>query len=75
MDATPPVGSMMAYDKVVRQDDLPLRCRGVVLIGGEPIVLCAVDWIGLANEGHEAQRLWPRARQMGPCGVAYAAPA
>src|SRR6187431_3712203 len=57
VDATPPVGSMMAYDKVVRQDDLPLRCRGVVLIGaGEPIVLCAFDWIGLANEGHDAFR-------------------
>lgn len=57
VDATPPVGSMMAYDKVVRQDDLPLRCRGIVLIGaGEPIVLCAFDWIGLANEGHDAFR-------------------
>src|SRR5262245_20965231 len=54
VDATPPVGSMMAYDKVLRQDDLPLRCRGVVLLGaGEPIVLCALDWIGLANEGHD----------------------
>src|SRR6476619_3711413 len=57
VDATPPVGSMMAYDKVVRQDDLPLRCRGVVLIGaGEPIVLCAFDWIGLANEGNDVFR-------------------
>ena len=54
VDATPPVGSMMAYDKVVRQDDLPLRCRGVVLLGaGEPIVLCALDWIGIANEGQD----------------------
>ncbi|HZL91031.1 MAG TPA: hypothetical protein VFB96_21880 [Pirellulaceae bacterium] len=57
VDATPPVGSMMAYDKVIRTDDLPLRLRGVVLIGaGEPIVLCAVDWIGIANEGHDAFR-------------------
>ncbi len=57
VDATPPVGSMMAYDKVVRTDDLPLRCRGIVLIGaGEPIVLCALDWIGLANEGHDVFR-------------------
>ena len=57
VDATPPVGSTMAYDKVVRQDDLPLRCRGVVLLGaGEPIVLCAMDWIGLANEAHDAFR-------------------
>ncbi len=55
VDATPPVGSMMAYDKVIRTDDLPLRLRGVVLLGaGEPIVLCAVDWIGIANESHDA---------------------
>src|SRR5262245_49991890 len=54
VDATPPVGSMMAYDKVLRKDDLPLRCRGVVLLGaGEPIVLCALDWIGVANEGQD----------------------
>lgn len=57
VDATPPVGSMMAYDRVIRQDDLPLRLRGIVLVGaGEPIVLCAVDWIGIANEGHDAFR-------------------
>jgi hypothetical protein len=56
-DATPPVGSMMAYDRVVRHDDLSLRCRGIVLLGsGQPIVLCAVDWIGIANEGHDAFR-------------------
>jgi len=57
IDATPPVGSMMAYDKVLRQDDLPLRCRGVVLLGaGQPIVLCALDWIGIANEGQDVFR-------------------
>jgi hypothetical protein len=57
VDATPPIGSMMAYDKVIRQDDLPLQCRGVVLLGaGEPIVLCAVDWIGIANEGNDVFR-------------------
>src|SRR5437588_7217779 len=57
VDATPPVGSMMAYDKVLRQDDLALRCRGVAVLGaGEPIVLCALDWIGIANEGHDAFR-------------------
>lgn len=57
VDATPPVGSMMAYDRVLRHDDLPLRCRGVVLLGArEPIVLCALDWIGVANEGHDAFR-------------------
>lgn len=55
IDATPPLGSMMAYDPVRRVDELGLRCRGVVLQGaGEPIVLCAVDWIGIGNEGHDA---------------------
>ena len=58
VDATPPLGSAMAYDPVKRLDDLTLRCRGVVITGsGEPIVLCAVDWIGIANEGHDAFRL------------------
>src|SRR5947208_4134888 len=55
VDATPPIGSRMAYDPVTNRWDLGLRARGVVLMGaGEPIVLCAVDWIGIANEGHDA---------------------
>ena len=57
VDATPPLGYAMAYDPVKRLDELPLRCRGIVLTGAEqPIVLCAVDWIGIANEGHDAFR-------------------
>jgi hypothetical protein len=48
---------MMAYDPVLRRDDLPLRCRGIVLLGaGEPIVLCAMDWIGIGNDGHDVFR-------------------
>ncbi len=55
VDATPPVGSEMAYDPVKRLDEMTLRCRGIVLLGPDkPIVLCAVDWIGIANEGHDA---------------------
>jgi hypothetical protein len=47
----------MAYDPVKRVDDLTLRCRGIVILGADqPIVLCAVDWIGIANEGHDAFR-------------------
>ncbi len=58
VDATPPLGSAMAYDPVKRLDELTLRCRGIVILGSEqPIVLCAVDWIGIANEGHDAFRL------------------
>jgi len=57
IDATPPVGSDMAYDPVTNKWELGLRARGAVLLGsGEPIVLCAVDWIGIANEGHDAFR-------------------
>jgi hypothetical protein len=60
VDVTPPVGSMMAYDPVKAQGELGLRGRGVILLGaGEPIVLCAVDWIGISNETHDVfqQRL------------------
>ena len=47
----------MAYDPVKRLDELTLRCRGIVIVGaGKPIVLCAVDWIGIANEGHDQFR-------------------
>src|SRR5436190_13749016 len=57
IDATPPIGSFMAYDPVTNKWDLGLRARGVVLLGaGDPIVLCALDWIGIANEGHDAFR-------------------
>ncbi len=55
IDATPPIGSLMAYDPVTNKWDLGLRARGIVLQGaGKPIVLCAIDWIGIANEAHEA---------------------
>src|SRR3954451_9658446 len=52
VDASPPVGSPLAYDPT-KEVVHPLSCRGVVLIGdGEPVVLCAVDWIGIGNDGH-----------------------
>lgn len=54
VDATPPLGSPMAYDPVKRLDELTLRCRGIVILGsGKPVIVCAVDWIGIANEGHD----------------------
>jgi len=57
VDATPPIGSAMAYQPVRRLDEMTLRCRGIVILGAQqPIVLCAVDWIGIANEGHDAFR-------------------
>lgn len=57
IDATPPIGSLMAYDPVTNKWDMSLRARGVVLLGaGDPIVLCALDWIGIANEAYDAFR-------------------
>ena len=51
VDASPPVGSPLAYDPT-KGIAHPLSCRGLVLMGeGRPIVLCAVDWIGIANDG------------------------
>src|SRR5436309_6342269 len=51
VDASPPIGSPMAYDPT-KEVLHPLSCRGVVLIGdGQPVVLCAVDWIGIGNDG------------------------
>src|SRR5262245_28081715 len=57
IDATPPIGSWMAYDPVTNVWEMGLRARGIVLLGaGEPIVLCALDWIGIANEGQDEFR-------------------
>jgi len=57
IDATPPIGSWMAFDPVTNTWEMGLRARGIALLGaGEPIVLCAVDWIGIANEGQDAFR-------------------
>lgn len=51
VDASPPVGSNLAYDPAIGVQT-PLSCRGVVLIGaGRPIVLCAIDWIGIGTGG------------------------
>ena len=55
VDATPPVGSPVAYVRARSITD-PLSARGIVLLGaGKPIVLCAVDWIGIVGSG---QDLW-----------------
>lgn len=52
-DVTPPIGSPVAY-ATARSIVNPLSAKGIVFISdGKPIVLCAVDWIGIANEGLE----------------------
>ena len=54
IDATPPIGSDLTYDPMVNVWDLGLRAKGLVLTGaGTPIVLCAIDWIGIANESQD----------------------
>lgn len=57
VDATPPVGSLLAYDPMINSWDMGLRARGIVLLGaGQPIVMCAIDWIGISNESQDAFR-------------------
>ncbi|MDZ4848048.1 MAG: hypothetical protein SGI77_02035 [Pirellulaceae bacterium] len=59
IDATPPIGSPLCNGAVkpVKEIVTSLTARGVVLLGaGEPIVLCAFDWVGIANESHDAFR-------------------
>src|SRR5262245_36691664 len=56
VDASPPIGSPLAYDPT-REVTTPLSCRGIVLLGNEaPIILCALDWIGVGNDGHREFR-------------------
>lgn len=53
VDASPPIGSPVAY-ATTRSITDSLSARGIVILSGQkPIVLCAVDWIGIANEGLE----------------------
>ncbi|MCX6222673.1 MAG: hypothetical protein NTZ69_17025 [Bacteroidia bacterium] len=54
IDATPPVGSHLAYDSMIGSWDMGLRARGIVLSGaGQPVVLCAIDWIGISGESQD----------------------
>ena len=63
VDVSPPIGSPVAYVDAKEIVD-PLSARGVVLLSGErPIVLCAVDFIGIGNEGQDAwKRPWRKRR-------------
>jgi hypothetical protein len=54
VDATPPAGSNLTYDPMINSWDLGLRAKGIVILGaGEPIVMCSVDWIGIANHSQD----------------------
>ncbi len=57
VDATPPLGCPLCNGAVqpAKQIVDRLTARGIVLLGdGLPIVLCAVDWLGIANGGHDS---------------------
>lgn len=58
-DVTPPLGSPLGYGYygVAKEIVDPLSARGIVILSDQqPIVLCAVDWIGLNNAGHDIFR-------------------
>jgi len=59
IDATPPLGAPLCGGSVQPAMKIvtPLTARGVILLGaGEPIVLCAVDWVGIGNQSYDAFR-------------------
>lgn len=54
VNATPEIGTPVAYAPARSITD-SLSARGIVLLSDQaPIVLCAVDWIGISNEGLDA---------------------
>jgi len=56
VDVSPPIGGTVAYAKAVSIED-PLYAKGIVILSDEkPVVLCSVDWLGIANEGQDAWR-------------------
>jgi len=56
VDVTPPKGAPLCYSLVVpvAEVESPLLAKGVVLYpaGQKPIVLCAVDWLGIGGDSH-----------------------
>ncbi len=56
VNVSPPIGSPVAY-AMARSIEDSLMAKGIVLLSDEkPVVLCAVDWLGIANEGQDAWR-------------------
>jgi hypothetical protein len=59
VDVTPPIGAPLCQGLVPPAKEVvdPLSARGLVLLGAQkPIVLVAVDWVGIGNEGLDAWR-------------------
>jgi hypothetical protein len=58
-DVTPPLGSPLCDGAVPPANEIVdrLSARGIVLLGSDaPIVLCAVDWVGIGNGGYDTWR-------------------
>ncbi len=59
-EVTPPLGSVLCGGARMpaRAVTDPLSARGIVILpaGQKPIVLCAIDWVSIANGGHDAWR-------------------
>ncbi len=58
-DVTPPIGTPLCDGLVPPAKEIvdPLLARGIILFTNEkPIVLVAVDWVGIGNSGHHAFR-------------------
>lgn len=57
VDVTPPIGSPLAYDPT-KEITEPLSLRGLILNpeGQKPIVLCSIDWLGVANAAQDEFR-------------------
>lgn len=54
LDVTPPAGHDLAYVPMIKSWDLGLRAKGIVLLGaGQPIVLVALDWIGITDQCYD----------------------
>src|SRR5262245_8224363 len=58
-DVTPPLGAPLCDALVPPAKEIVdrLSARGVVLLSADkPVVLCAVDWVGIGNSGYDAFR-------------------
>jgi hypothetical protein len=58
-DVTPPLGAPLCNGSIKPAARIVdrLSARGVILVGrGKPIVICAFDWVGIGNAGHDAMR-------------------
>jgi hypothetical protein len=59
VDATPPLGCPLCDGGVAPAKKIvdPLSARGIILLTNEsPVVLCAVDWVGIGNSGYDQWR-------------------